>query len=349
MLCTMNRRFSLPLTLGLVCAFGGGLPAADCDPVGDVQFVCHQSGPEDLVAVPRSPWVLASSYPEGSGGIRAIDTRDLTTTVLAPTPSPRERHDRVTYADCPGPILSVEGDQFSTHGLYLDAGSGDVHTLYATHHGTRESVEVFELDVGGGRPQLTWIGCAVAPDPINLNSVVALPEGGFAATSFRDRGAPIEPLMGGALSGAIWEWYPETGWEQVPGSETSGPNGIEISPDGRWFYIGAWGTQSVVRISRGRTPVQRDELPTEFRVDNLRLTPEGSILAAGQGSRGRPMTTSNVAQIDPRAWQLEEIIRYDNNDTFSMGTGALVVGDEVWVGSLQGDRIARFPRQRGDR
>lgn len=330
-------------TLVLCSPIGASVYAADCEPVGGTQFVCGQSGPEDLVAVPGGTWVLASGYPEGSGGIRLINTRDLTTTVLAPTTSPRERHDRDAYPGCPGPIVSVEQENFSTHGLYLDAGAGRVHTVYATHHGTRESVEVFELDVGAPVPVLTWIGCVVAPDTVSLNSVVALPDDGFAATSFRDRDAPMEPLMTGAISGALWEWHRGTGWVVVPGSETSGPNGIEISPDGRWFYFGAWGTQSVVRLSRGRTPAQRDEAAAEFRVDNLRLAPNGSILAAGQGSSGSPMTTSNVARVDPESWQLQEIIRHPNDETFGTGTVALQVGDEIWVGSLRGDRIARFP------
>ena len=292
MLCAMSTLLLLGMTVGFVVSSSVASEAAACDPVGDAQFVCGQSGPEDLVAVPGAPWVLASGYAEDSGGICLIDTRDLTTTVLAPTASPRERHDRVAYGSCPGPIVSVEKENFSTHGLYLDAGTGNVHTVYATHHGTRESVEVFELDLGGQTPVLTWIGCAVAPDTVNLNSVVSLPGDGFAATSFRDRGTPIEPLMTGAISGAIWEWHTDTGWAIVPGSETSEPNGIEISPHGRWFYLAAWGTQAVARISRGRTPVERDELPTEFRVDNLRLAPDGSILATGQGSKGSSRRSS---------------------------------------------------------
>ena len=327
----------------LLVLLGVTVPAAaECDARGGVQFVCDQSGPEDLVAVPGSPWVVASSFPEGNGGIRLIDTRDLETTILLPVESPLEQHDRAVYGACPGPVVSVEKENFSTHGLYIAPGNNSVHTLYATHHGTRESVEVFELAVGGKQPTLIWIGCAVAPNELNLNSVVALPDGGFAATSFRPRGAPIEPLMEGQISGAIWEWHTQTGWQMVPGSETSGPNGIEISPDGEWFYVGAWGTQSVVRLSRGRTPVQRDEAPAEFRVDNLRITPDGSILATGQGSKGAPMTTSNVAKVDVNTWQLEEIIRHKNDDMFGTGTVALQVGDEIWVGSLQGDRIARF-------
>ena len=338
----MRTLLLLGLTVVFMSQLGAGPGAADCDAVGDVRFVCDQSGPEDLVAVPGSPWVLASSYPEGSGGIRLIDTRDLTTTVLAPTAAVLEQHDRGIYGACPGPIVSVEKENFSTHGLYLDAGTGGVHTVYATHHGTRESVEVFELDVDGQTPVLTWIGCAVAPDTVSLNSVVALPDGGFAATSFRDRDAPIEPLMTGEISGAIWAWHTDTGWQMVPGSEMSGPNGIEISPDGRWFYVAEWGTQSVVRLSRGTMPVQRDEVAAEFRVDNLRLASDGSILAAGQGSKGNPMATSNVARVNTDTWELEELIRHDNDDLFGTGTVALEVGDEIWVGSLRGDRIARF-------
>lgn len=314
-----------------------GPRAQDCEAVGDVQFLCGHVGPEDLVAVPGTPWVLVSSYPEGSGGLRLIDTRDLSASVLLPAASPRVRFDRETWGSCPGPI-AID----NTHGLYVAPGSGAVRTVYAVHHGSRESVEVFEFDVGVEPPALTWVGCAVAPEPLNLNSVVALPEGGFAATSFRNLGQPIEPLMTGVLSGAIWEWHTGVGWEMVPGSETSGPNGIEISPDGRWFYVGAWGTQSFVRLSRGQRPVQRAEAAAEFRIDNLRMQPDGSILATGQGSKGAPMTTSNVARVDPRTLELEEIIRRPNDDTFGMGTVALEVGDEIWVGSVGADRIARF-------
>ena len=329
------------LTAAFVLQAGvAGPRAQDCEPVGDVEFICGQVGPEDLVAVPGTPWVLVSSYPEGSGGLRVVDTRDLSATVLLPSESPRERFDSATYDSCPGPVPIDD-----THGLYVAPGGGAVRTVYAVHHGNRESVEVFELDVSAAPPVLTWIGCAVAPEPLNLNSVVALPEGGFAATSFRNLGAPIEPIMTGTISGAIWEWHTGTGWEMVPGSETAGPNGIEISPDGRWFYIGAWGTQSFVRLSRGQTPVQRAEAAAEFRIDNLRMQRDGSILATGQGSKGMPMTTSNVLRVDPRTLEVEEIIRHPYNDAFSSGTTAIEVGDEIWVGSVRSDRIARFKVQ----
>jgi hypothetical protein len=35
---------------------------ATCDAIGDVQFICGQNGPEDLVVVPGSQWVVASAF-----------------------------------------------------------------------------------------------------------------------------------------------------------------------------------------------------------------------------------------------------------------------------------------------
>lgn len=175
----------LGLTVALALPAGSARPrAAGCEAVGEVQFICGLSGPEDLAAIPGGQWIIASSYPEHSGGLRLIDIHNLTTSIVLPSETPRERLDRSAYPSCPGPIASVEKDQFSTHGLYLRAGADAQHTLYAVHHGTRESIEVFEVDGRAKPPALTWVGCAVAPEGVNLNSVVGLPDGGFAATSF---------------------------------------------------------------------------------------------------------------------------------------------------------------------
>ena len=114
---------------------------------------------------------------------------------------------------------------------------------------------------------VAWVGCAVAPDPLNLNSVVALPEGGFAATSPR--------------TGDIWEWSTDAGWSRVVGSEDIGPNGLEISRDGQWFYVGGYGAKSLIRLSRGQTPVQTDAVEVGFHIDNVRWGPGETLFAAG--------------------------------------------------------------------
>ena len=142
---------------------------------------------------------------------------------------------------------------------------------------------------------------------------------------------------------------------EVPGSETEGPNGLEASADGRWFYIGGWGTQSLIRLSRGQTPVQIEAVNVGFHIDNVRWSPDGSLLAAGHrgdtpesifsclGQGNCNGVTSRVALVDPEQLTAEEIVRYPSNDLVILGTVALQVGNEIWVGAVGGgDRIARF-------
>ena len=336
---------------GIAIAFAGslGLSAqapAECRPAGNVQFVCGQQAPEDLVVLPGSQWVVASSF-GGSGGVYLIRVSDKTSTVAYPGATPRERLDAKTYATCPGPPDAAAKAKFQTHGLNLQAGANSVHRLYVVAHGSRESVEVFEVDARPSPPALTWIGCAVAPDPIGLNSVRGLPDGGFVATNFLARGGAdpsrMKAMQSGEKNGELWEWHTASGWQKVPGSEAAGANGLEISNDGRLFYVAAWGSQSFFRLSRGQAEVKRDEVPLGFRVDNIRWASDGSILAAGQG--GTP-GASIVVKINPETLAVREVVRHPNSDVFSAGTVAVEVGNQFWVGSFRGDRIAVFPASR---
>jgi hypothetical protein len=321
-----------------------GQTNAPCSPAGEVQFVCGQQSPEDLVEVPGGEWIVASSF-AGSGGIRLINVHDRTSVLAYPTATSKDRLDAKTYDSCPGPPDAAEKAKFATHGLYLHTGRNSTHTLYAVHHGNRESIEVFELDARTKPPSVTWIGCAVAADPIGLNSVLALPDGGFVATNFLARGVDAEArnkMMAGENNGELWEWHTGKGWTKVPGSEAAGANGLELSKDGKWFYVAAWGSQSLFRLSRGVTPVKRDVVPLGFRVDNIRWAPDGSIFAAGQGGMA-PNQTSNVVKVDPNTLKVQEIIRHPNSNEFGAGTVAIQVGREIWMGSFRGDRIAIFP------
>jgi hypothetical protein len=330
--------------------FVGTVPskAAGCEAAGNMRFVCDQAGPEDLAVVPGSQWVISSGM-TANGAIRLINLRDRTTSVLFPSAAAKERLDQKTYASCPGPIDPAEHDKFRAHGLYLRSGRDSIQTLFVVHHGNRESIEVFEFDTRPKPPTLTWIGCAVAPEPIGLNSVVGLPDGGFITTNFTPRGADPAArgrMMTGENNGELWEWHSNTGWKKVPGSEAAGPNGLEISKDGKSLYIGGWGTQSVIRLSRGQTPVKRDTVNVGFRVDNVRWAPDGTLLAAGQGGVA-PAQTSNVARVNPDTLTFEELVRYTNSDLFATGTVAVQIGAELWVGSVRGDRIAIFPAKPG--
>ena len=354
--------FALALSLGIAHP-----RAAGCDPVGPIRFVCDQAGPEDLVVVPGSPWIIASAY-GAAGGLHLIDTKAATSTRLFPSATAAERLDAKTYDSCPGPLEGTDRERFRTHGLYLKPGRSSLHTLYVVHHGNRESIEIFELDARSNnltkQPAITWIGCAVAPDPIGLNAVVALPNGGFAASNFDPRppagarGGGFTPaLLAGENNGELWEWHTGSGWTKVPGSEAAGANGLEISKDGKWYYVAEWGNRSFMRLSRGQTPVKRDVIALGFRVDNVRWAPDGTLYVAGQGGpdagrgRGAPGANAGVAasvvgKVDPKTMMYREIINYPSSPEVSFATVAVQIGDELWVGSSRGDRIARYPAAR---
>jgi hypothetical protein len=306
--------------------------------------------PEDLVAVPGGEWVVASGYMRG--GVHLVNTKTFATTQVFPTTPPRERLDKQRYGACPGPVDPGEKEKLSAHGLAIAPGADRVHTVYLVHHGFRESIEVFELDARQSPPAFTWVGCVIAPQTAAFNSVTPLPGGGFAATNPNRRVKPPNPDP--ANTGEIWEWHPKQGFSVLPGSEGQGPNGIEASRDGQWLYVNHWPARRIARLSRGQAKVVKEFLDVNFQPDNIRWQPDGTLLAAGHGGPDVKQVmaclmkvcadaASVVARIDPKAWTVREIIRYPANEKFFSSTVALQVGKEIWIGTITGDRVARYP------
>ena len=308
-----------------------------CDPVGEIQFICDMVSPEDIAVIPGAEWAIVSGAREG-GRLQLLNVSDKSTTVLFPTPDSEQRHDAEAYPECPGPFDLANPDVSRLHGLYLEPGADGTHTLLVVHHGPREAIEFFEVDAGDTPPSLAWIGCAVAPEGANLNSVVALPGGGFATTN-----AGI----------GVWEWQADSGWEVLPESEDTAPNGIEVSEDGETLYIAGWAEEKLTRLSRGVEPVRKDVIQLGFRPDNLRMALDGSVIyAAGHTDRdGNSITlpreptleTTNVAAIDPETLELERVFVHPAMNGFVSSTTAIRIGDELWLGSYRGDRLAYLP------
>ena len=329
-----------------------GSAQTTCDPFGNLRFVCGPIDSEDLITIPDSPWILVSGM-QDEGHLYLADTRSTGSFVAYPGNTPSHRHDAETYSKCPGPLPSG----FRPHGLNVRPDNSGRHTLYVVRHGGREAVEIFELDTTQEPPSLTWIGCVLPPESVNGNAVVPLPEGGFALTNFLRFGDSnaMANLQSGGPTGEVWEWHHDSDWKIVPDSEISGANGIEISPDGQWFYIGAWGSQSFIRLSRNKLPVTKETVALGFNVDNIHWAPDGSLLAAGQGGGTDTVLacltqgdcsnmTNDVVKIDPHTLQIQQLIHYPSDAHVISGTAAVQVGSEIWVGSLGGsDRIAIFP------
>ena len=309
---------------------GRSAPPPPC--VAGEGFVCGQQGPEDLVGL-GPDWAVASAY-EGTGGVLLVRVRDRGSFTVYPSDSAVERLDAETYPECPGPPRG----RFTTHGVYVEPGGGPVHKLFVVGHGDRESIEVFEVDTRAATPAVTWTGCVIAPDPIGLNSVRGLPDGGFLTTNFLPRGQPMGQLMNGDPNGELWEWHTATGWVELPGSEASGANGVELSDDGETVYVAAWGSQSFIRLSRGAEPPVREEIDLGFRIDNIHFARDGRLLGAGQAGEAW-----RVVKIDPDSLEVELVVEMPNQPGFANGTVALEVGDDLWIGTFRGDRIAIVP------
>jgi hypothetical protein len=305
----------------------GGPPAPPCDAA---RYICGQQGPEDLVAL-GSDWAVASAL-RGTGGVYLIRLDDHASVRAYPSASARETLDTSSYPDCPGPPSTGE---LTTHGVYVAPGRGPVYKLWVVGHGARESIEVFDVDTTSAIPTLTWIGCAIAPEPIGLNSVRGLPDGGFVTTNFNPRDVPMQQMRIGEPNGELWEWHAESGWSKVPGSEASGANGVELSRDGQTLYIAAWGSQSLIRMTRGWNPPEREEIDLGFRIDNIHWARDGRLIGAGQADQDWRVVT-----IDPETLAVETIYSQADRPGFGGGTVALEVGDALWIGSFQGDRIA---------
>lgn len=341
--------FVAALTLSISLDAQGPPPAqapGPCTPAGNVQFVCGLQAPEDLVVVPGGQWVVAGAY-GGTGGVYLINAKERKPLRVYPADNARERLDASLYKTCPGAPDAATKAKFQTHGLYMHTGANNVHRLFVVLHGGRESVEVFEVDARQATPVVTWIGCAVAPEPIGLNSVRGLPDGGFIATNFLARGPGgglggpgMKAMMAGEKNGELWEWHPASGWQKLPGTETAGANGLELSDDGKTMYVAAWGTQSFFRVSRGAATPERKEIPLGFRVDNIRWAQDRTILAVGQG--GTPAATV-IVKIDPNTLAVRELLRHPDTPAYGAGTVAVEVGGDLWVGSYRGDRLAIFP------
>ena len=332
-------------------AFAVAQSPATCTPSGGLTFICGPANPEDLVLVPDTRWMIASGMAPGSG-LHLVDTRAKTVKNLYPVSAAGARADRTKYANCPGPL---DPKQALLHGLSLRSAPGGRYTLYATNHGGRESVEVFELDASGASPVATWIGCVLAPDTMSFNSVAAFNDGTLVATVLITPDKTFADAFAQRITGVVMQWTPGTPtFKALPGTELSANNGIETSPDDREFYVASTTTKRIVAFARNNTakPLRVAQLK-EFGPDNVRWTSDNRLITAGMldnepACGGAPKDEAGircprgyvVVTIDPKTMAVTEIARGPATPSFTGTAIAMVSGGELWLGSFNADRLA---------
>lgn len=232
--------------------------------------------------------------------------------------------------------------------LSLSETSPRQFSLYTTSHGEREAIEIYELDLRGTAPVLTWTGCVVLDQDSYYNSVAQLADGGFVTTRMRDADYSFGQGTPGEITGRLFEWHPGGQPQALPGTEMSLPNGIDVSRDERYVFVAAFGSQEIVRFDRRESPMTKHTVLLPIRPDNVHWDTNGQLLTAGPNyvapevcSGANCATGWSVLEVDPDTFAFSRLGGADQTAAMQRVSSAMRVGDVIWVGSNV-DRIARF-------
>ena len=200
----------------------------------------------------------------------------------------------------------------------------------------------------------------MTPDGMAINSVASFSDGSLVATIPLQTGRTIGEALGGALTGGVYQWSPgDDGFEKVEGTELPYANGIEVSADEQEFYVAVSGGYEIIAYSRSN-PARRLRTtgPLDFVPDNLHMDSAGRLVTAGLVIEdpvcGRALGPEEfdldkfatcprpfvVLAVDPQTMASTKLLENPAIDQFSNVTMGLQVGDDMWVGTFAGDRVA---------
>jgi len=348
----------LTLPLGAVLLAGCTSPEppiTTCEADAGIEPHCGFQNPEDLALLPDGRTIITGQFGamDGTkpGNMVVFDVQDPTPHVVFEAGDASLKSETWGDPACPGP--PPEG--FSPHGIDLDVRADGALQLLVVNHGGREAVELFEVVPSGTETRLIWRGCAVAPEDAYLNDVVHTPEGGFLATHMMSREGQSSGMLKANLLGMdvgwVYEWVPPATWKKVEGTDAPMPNGLELSANGRHIYVNVYLGDEVRRIDRasGETTATVDVA----QPDNLVWSSDGgSLLVASHtggfrdaiecmslesGSCGMPF---EIVALHPETLERTTVLQR-RGPPMGAATVALQVGDDLWLGTFAGDRVAR--------
>jgi hypothetical protein len=330
-------------------------PATACAATAQFSFVCGADKPEDLAHIPGTPWMIASGFAKGAG-LKLVDTRHRTARLWF-TGRPDQIASDPGLGDCNQP---PDVALFTARGLSLRVVAPGKARLHVVNHGGRESIEVFSVDFSDSKqmPTLTWQGCLLMPPDHTANSVTTYSDGTVLATVLTRPGTSITDFVLGRLTGGVYQRGPhDTAFHLLPGTQLPGNNGLAAARDDSGFYVIAFGLRQVLAFDRGDSsaPLWRLTVP-DFMPDNIHWDGDRLIMAGMM--RDEPacggirriingvadgMTCHRgyaVAQVDPVSQRLTMLAYGPPDPQFNGVSAAVLIGQRLWLGSYQADRIA---------
>jgi hypothetical protein len=327
-------------------------PILGCEPGNGITPDCRFQNPEDMAALGERLLVSQMGTMDGAkpGDIALYSPQTGEIEVLFPTQ--HVAADR-SWGDesCPPPDLVA----FSPHGIDLEQRADGRAMLLVVNHGERESVEFLEVLQRGDTVMLEWRGCAIGPDQAAFNDVVAKRDGGFWVTqmmpSDSQTSAMLEALLFGSDTGFVYAWDKSNGFSPVPGSDGPFPNGIEKSADERHLFINMYLAGEVRKLDLAAAEVVA--IADIASPDNLTWSGDGRKLLvashvdgfleliACQGlETGSCGFSFEIVALDP-ADMTGSVVLANRGAPMGAATVAVELGDELFLGTFAGDRIAR--------
>jgi hypothetical protein len=328
--------------------------ARACEGSAFLDFVCGVERPEDLARIGDTPWLIASGFAPGAG-LKLIDTRTRAMQLWFRGAHNQLAPDRRTYPACAAPPAIAE---FNARGISLRTDGNRRGTLHVVNHGGRESIEVFTVEWRRDTPRIRWRGCIPLPNGLIANSVATYSDGTVLFTVLTRPGTTITDFVRGEITGGVYAWRPGQAEVAVlPGTELPGNNGIETARDDRSFFVVAFGLRQIVQFDRHNTLSPRARtLAPGFMPDNIHWDGD-RLLAAGMmhdepacggvrriidGIADRMLCHRGyvVAQLDPETLAFRTIAYGGPDPVFNGVSAAVLIEDELWLGSYQSDRLA---------
>lgn len=342
------------LLLGVGGCSSSVTPVLGCMAGDGIQPICEFQNPEDIAATPSGQWLLVSQMGgmdgQLTGSIAAFEPESGRVEILFPVGGFDDVRDWGDPA-CPPPSIT----DFSPHGIDLDVRADGALQLLVINHGGRESVEFLAVEQGDAGLALHWRGCVIGPQDAFFNDIVTRLDGGFWVTQMmpghRQLWALFTAAVFGANTGKVYRWTSGDGFVVEPGSEMSFPNGIEKGPDESVLYVASATNDEVVRIDLARGAVTGRT--TIERPDNMTWGVDGKLLVASHTDsffelikcrdlpRGGCGSAFEIVTLDPQTMAQFVMLAHRGAPIGGVSV-ATRVGENLYLGSVAGDRIARW-------
>ena len=328
-------------TISLAVIACSEAPREGCGTVGSLETVCGFENPEDLAVVDGAV-VVSQMRRDGKGGSISLWEEGKATPARL---WPGDRLPGIAAGPaagdpgCPPP----DPDAFAPHGVFA-APPG----LWVVNHGGRESIEIFSMSAAADGFVARWLGCVEMPAGTSANDVAVGPRGEVLASNMSAPGAQWGRALKSRLglkTGDVVLWRAGKGWQHLPNSRASAPNGVAISPDGRWLYFAESGAGRVVRVRPDGSA--REEIEIPGRPDNLAWGPDGTLYVAAHHSSfelarclwARPCRSGwSVFAIEPNTRRARLLLEQDGEHLGAVAT-AQPFGDRVLLSAVFDDRI----------